>query len=447
MSKEKILSILIGILPISYIFGTFIVNINIVLIVFCGTFLFLKGKRFSIKNIDIIIILFFSYILFTSIYNTIEINYFNQNEKKDFYILNKSVFFLRYLFLYLSIRLLIENKLLNFKIIFYFFSSIVLFVIFDVVYQFYIGKDLFGYVSPFVHKNTGPFFDEAIAGGFIQRFSLFTFFTFMLYSSVKKTSVKIYILSLLFFLTIISIIFSGNRMPLLLFMLSIFLIMITNKTLKKYLIQILIFMFVISLITINSNDRLKQYYDTFYNQSEKIISLYSYRIIGIGSDIPSNERPSYIYEFDAGISTFKLNKYIGGGIKSFRFNCPKRKITNRERTTCNMHPHNYFLEILTDLGIIGFLIFVTLIFLVIFKSYKILIYNKYKYTFSPFFYIFLMEIFPLKSSGSFFTTNNSVIIFFTLGVIVSFVPRLKKFGGPTGNRTPIRWLKTICPNR
>ena len=123
MSKEKILSILIGILPISYIFGTFIVNINIVLIVFCGTFLFLKGKRFSIKNIDIIIILFFSYILFTSIYNTIEINYFNQNEKKDFYILNKSVFFLRYLFLYLSIRLLIENKLLNFKIIFYFFHQ------------------------------------------------------------------------------------------------------------------------------------------------------------------------------------------------------------------------------------------------------------------------------------------------------------------------------------
>ena len=73
--------------------GTFIVNINIVLIVFCGT-LFLKGKRFSIKNIDIIIILFFSYILFTSIYNTIEINYFNQNEKKKTFIfLIKAYFF------------------------------------------------------------------------------------------------------------------------------------------------------------------------------------------------------------------------------------------------------------------------------------------------------------------------------------------------------------------
>ena len=45
-----------------------------------------------------------------------------------------------------------------------------------------------------------------------------------------------------------------------------------------------------------------------------------------------------------------MNKYIGGGIKSFRHNCPKRKILiHNERTTCNMHPHNYYLEILTDI--------------------------------------------------------------------------------------------------
>ena len=42
-----------------------------------------------------------------------------------------------------------------------------------------------------------------------------------------------------------------------------------------------------------------------------------------------------------------------------------------------------------------------------------------KYIFSPFFYIFLMEIFPFKSSGSFFTTNNAVIIFLTLATIVA----------------------------
>lgn len=215
-------------------------------------------------------------------------------------------------------------------------------------------------------------------------------------------------------------------MPLMLFMFSIFLILITNKTLKQYLFQILIFMFFISLITINSSSAIKNYYKTFYSQSEKIISLYSYRITGIGSDLPLSMRPSYIFEFDAGISTFKLNKFIGGGIKSFRFNCPKRKITSKDRTTCNMHPHNYFLEILTDLGLVGFLMFIAIIILVLFKAYKKLINSDNKYIFSPFFYIFLMEIFPFKSSGSFFTTNNSVIIFLTLATIVALSSESEK---------------------
>ena len=426
MSKEKILSILIGTLPISFIFGTFIVNINILSIIIGGLFIYLKGNRFKLNQIDSLIILFFAYILFTSFYNTFEINFLQPNDKKEYYILNKSLFFLRYLLLYLSIRILIENKLLNFKIIFYFFSSTVIFVILDVILQFFIGKDIFGFVSPYSHKYTGPFNDEAIAGGFIQRFSLFIFFSFILYSSIKITSFKIYILSLLFFITVISIIFSGNRMPLMLFMFSIFLILITNKTLKQYLFQILIFMFFISLITINSSSVIKNYYKTFYSQSEKIISLYSYRITGIGSDLPLSMRPSYIFEFDAGISTFKLNKFIGGGIKSFRFNCPKRKITSKDRTTCNMHPHNYFLEILTDLGLVGFLMFIAIIILVLFKAYKKLINSDNKYIFSPFFYIFLMEIFPFKSSGSFFTTNNSVIIFLTLATIVALSSESEK---------------------
>ena len=76
--------------------------------------------------------------------------------------------------------------------------------------------------------------------------------------------------------------------------------------------------------------------------------------------------------------------------------------------------------------------------IVLFKAYKILINLKYQYIFSPFFYVFLMEIFPLKSTGSFFTTNNAVVIFLTLSVVVSFVTSFENSGGPTGNRTPIR---------
>ena len=103
-----------------------------------------------------------------------------------------------------------------------------------------------------------------------------------------------------------------------------------------------------------------------------------------------------------------------------------------------MHPHNYYLEILVDLGIFGFLIFLIIACMILKKTYKILKHPLYKYTISPFFYVFFMEVFPLKTSGSFFTTNNSVVIFLSLSVIVAIYSKIESYGGPTGNRTPIR---------
>ena len=438
MLRQNLFSAIVGLLPISYILGTFIVNTNILLIIASGSILYLKGKRFKISDVDKLVVLFFFYVLITGLWNTIEINFLNQPLNENYFILAKSLLFLKYFFLYLSIRLLVENNLLNFKIIFSFFSLSVLYVCIDVIIQFFSGKNLFGYPSPFEHKNTGPFIDEAIAGGFIQRFSLYLFFALIAFSSIKKLNLKIYALSLLFILVISSIILSGNRMPLILFIVSIIVIMLTNKTIKRFLLQILILIFVISFVTISSNDTLSRYYKTFYYQTENIVSHYVYKITGIGSKTPFNRTTNYIYEFDSGISTFKLNKYLGGGVKSFRFNCPKRKITNRERTSCNMHPHNYYLEILTDLGLFGFFIFSIMTILVIFKSYRNLFDFGNKYIFSPFFYVFLMEVFPIKSSGSFFTTNNAVIIFLSFAVIASFCSKKGVVGGPTGNRTPIR---------
>ena len=146
-----------------------------------------------------------------------------------------------------------------------------------------------------------------------------------------------------------------------------------------------------------------------------------------GKYLNIDERHYYIHEFDAGFGTWKINKYLGGGTKSFRYNCPKREIkSEHERTTCNMHPHNYYLEILVDLGIVGIFLFFPIIVLAIKESYKSLQNNRYKYIISPFFYIFIMEVFPIKSSGSFFTTNNSVIIFLTLAMIVGLSSKYKK---------------------
>ena len=427
MSKQNILTIIISLIPLSYILGNFVLNLNIVLTIIAGIYLYYQGIRIRFILLDKLIIIFFLYIIFTSSWNTIESYYFGNIKDYDFSIINKSILFLRYLVFYFALRLIIENKLINYKILFYSFGIFSLFISIDIIIQFFNGKDLFGLTSPYSSKTTGPFQTEAIAGGFIQKFSFFLFFGFMLLIPIKNQKIKILLLTVLFFITILSIIFSGNRMSLVLFSLGIFLVFIGNKTLKKYIAHILISTILISIITVNSNEKIKSYYYSFYSNSKDIFSVVSYRILGFEKDILYSSKHPYLHEFESGISTWKLNKYIGGGLKSFRYNCPKRKLVSiNERTTCNMHPHNYYLEILTDLGIVGFILLIPILILSIKKSYNLIRNEKYKYILSPFLYIYLVEIFPIRASGSFFTTNNAIIIFFLLGIIVAFCSKSEK---------------------
>ena len=111
------------------------------------------------------------------------------------------------------------------------------------------------------------------------------------------------------------------------------------------------------------------------------------------------------------IQTWLQNKFFGW-FKSFRFNCPKVFIN------CNAHPHNYYLEILSDIGLAGFLLIITFLFLIFRESY----YNK-KIILLPFLLILLSELFPLKTTGSFFGTANSTFIFLQISLIISVLNR------------------------
>ena len=122
-----------------------------------------------------------------------------------------------------------------------------------------------------------------------------------------------------------------------------------------------------------------------------------------------------------------MNEFLGGGIKSFRINCLKRDnvIEKWRDFSCNMHPHNYYLEILTDLGLVGFLLIIfllyKLLYLAFFKYFKYLKKDKLRYILTPLIFLLIAEFFPLRSSGSFFTTNNSAFIFILIALIASFL--------------------------
>ena len=121
-----------------------------------------------------------------------------------------------------------------------------------------------------------------------------------------------------------------------------------------------------------------------------------------------------------------MNKYFGGGIKNFRFYCHERPNINKDSEfVCNMHPHNYYLEVLTETGVVGFtilsLIFFAVIYITFIKKYFLVSSLNNNNLIIPFIFLFLIEIFPIRSSGSFFTTGNAVYVFMLIGIIIGLI--------------------------
>ena len=118
-----------------------------------------------------------------------------------------------------------------------------------------------------------------------------------------------------------------------------------------------------------------------------------------------------------------MNKYIGGGIKNFRFYCHERKNIDKDnKFICNMHPHNYYLEILTETGLVGFVsvlvMFISVLYLTFIKKYFYLSKLNDDILVIPFIFLFIVEVFPLKSTGSFFTTGNATYLFLIIGILI-----------------------------
>jgi len=95
----------------------------------------------------------------------------------------------------------------------------------------------------------------------------------------------------------------------------------------------------------------------------------------------------------------------------------KRFLSNLER--CSTHPHQLHLEILSQLGIFGYTMFLS--FFIYFIIRGIIIYNKNKNIFhlGALIYIFVTIFLPLPS-GSFFTTYTASIFWINFGLVLTF---------------------------
>ena len=118
---------------------------------------------------------------------------------------------------------------------------------------------------------------------------------------------------------------------------------------------------------------------------------------------------------------------FGFGLKSFRIKCWKLSDRDGSRA-CATHAHNYYLELLSEAGLIGTSLMI-IFFLILFKDSLYFLIKHHqtikpeKLLLIPIIIVFFLEIWPIRSAGSFFTTGNATLFWLNTAILLSVLQK------------------------
>lgn len=286
----------------------------------------------------------------------------------------------------------------------------------DIIYQNHFGTDLLGYKSAINGtRNSGFFGEELIAGGFVAKL----FFISIIFL-IKKKSFYLIIYSLF---VVLVVFLSGERMSFLYLLLGLFMLPINFNLKKKIIYFLSLLIFIVLIFNIHEKNK-----ERMYNNFFEIIKYGSYN--DKGKYYKTEKNNFYIINSGWGAhwlaakNIFLDSPIIGKGLRSFRYICHEKKyetISESDENRCSTHPHNYYLEIAVDLGVLGLAFLVLLIF---FCSI-IILKNKKNDEFLNIKIINLTILFwPIATTGSIFSSYYGSFFWFLLSITI--IQGLKK---------------------
>ena len=392
----------------------------------------LYTKKISLKfNLDwnfIIQITFCLYLTFNSFFITYE--------NVLFY---KSLFYFRFLLIAFIISKIVNDEDHTLKYISFIFLLCSILLSLDIIYQSQTGFDIFGYqaglctfpdgeqnLNPFdCERFSGFFGDELIAGNFLVTYGLF--FSYIFFTRLKKNFFNILLFSLSTLLIFLAIIISGERNAFLSILLILLFNILFNKKARTYLIYPILIFLLIFTFSFKKFEHIKYRYIDW-----PISSVTSSEGNIFKKLIQTPWGAHYVTSYEI----FSNNKIFGSGFKSFREECKKdiysleninkKYDLNIPYSGCSTHPHNMHIELLTEAGSVGFVLFFILIFFIIFKPYfKNINYIKDKQDVIFVLSIIFSIMFPFRPTGSFSGTISASNLWFFIGFYLYFINNLK----------------------
>ena len=397
---KKINLLIIALLPLSLLIGSGVINFLVILFNILFIFEIFKNKQIDFFKDKIFYLLIFIWI-YLMINATFGINFENS--------LDRSIGFIRFIILSYGINYYF-NKNNNFfkNFIFKFWCLIFLVVSIDLVFETFMGFNLTGNISTNQGRLSGFLGEELKIGNFYFGFVLITL-SYLFYSF--KSNIVLFCLAVAF-ITIALLIGERSNFIKILFIVPLFLFFFQDKNYLKKVIVIFISFLLLSLI-IYSN---KNYKERFW------VMLLEPLIEKSLNPIESLKFSPYGAHYDTAYKIFNNYKLFGVGLKNFRIESGNTEYRNKEfiftdarQTT---HPHQLHFEILSETGLIGYILFSTFFFISIYRYFKSQKKNYNLFKFSSLLFL-VATIIPFLPSGSFFTTYSATIFWINYSFLIS----------------------------
>ena len=396
-------SSLFALIPFFLITGPFLSDLSVSLISLIFISYCIKERNFTyFKNkYFYIFLIFWLYLVINSL-----INNFNYSS------FGTSLVYLRHgIFVIAIVALLKTND--NF-LKYFFFCILICFtvLIIDGFYQYFYGENIVGWKAD---SRTSSFFgEEKILGSYLSR--LWPIF-FGLFIFIFKQKNKISILIIFIFILSESLIFlSGDRSSFFNINLSaVFVILFSQKLLKLRLITLISSILIITIISIVNPTAKERVFD----KTIESMNLFNNEPLDQTYIFTKSHHEIYI----SASKMFLDNILLGVGVKNYRNKCSDPKYYVNGKDVCITHPHNTYIQFLSETGIIGFLfLLIALFYFIRYLLKHLMLKFKGEYYFNDFEICVLsgmaIYLWPFIPTGNVFNNWLSIAMFINLPFLI-----------------------------
>ena len=332
-------SIIYYLIPLALLTGPFLPDLFITIISIIFLYISIKEKKFRYykNNFFYFFIFFYLYLIISSL-----------NSEYYLFSLKSSLPYIRFILFALATWFLINEKnnfIKNFSKI---FILTFLFAIADGYFQKLFGHSIFGYSSANIDRLNLAFNHRMILGGYLSRLlPLLVAFLIILFNTKKTKSYLI--ISLILIISDLLIYLSGERTAIGIATISILFVFLFLKDYRLLrFISLITSISIIIIVTYLSPELKSRNIDHTIEQ----MGLNGEKIILFSHEHEKLFKNAYYIYLD--------NKILGSGPNTFRKYCSK----NFENINCSTHPHNSYVQLISETGLLGLLfIFIIIIYL------------------------------------------------------------------------------------